>query len=143
MTSLGQSAGGWSPVSASLIWRLPLFFYWLCCYVSTKPRGKILLPTSDTCRNDVPFDQGVCLPGVRGCVCLLMWHILLAKLSRLCFVTVRQLLKFLQWLFMGRQPWLTLYLQKCRKFVISQWSSPCTGLVCCTWMDAIYRYVLF
>lgn len=39
---------------------------WLCCYVSTKQRGKILFLTRDTCRNDVPIDQGVCLSSVWG-----------------------------------------------------------------------------
>jgi len=44
-------------------------------------------PVSDTCRNDVPIDQGVCLSGVWGlCLFTRATHVLLAALSLLCFI---------------------------------------------------------
>jgi len=99
MTSLGQSICGWCPTPASSSDDCRCLL-WLCCYVSTKQRGKILFLTTDTCRNDVPIDQGVCLSGVWGlCLFTRATHVLLAALSLLCFILQLITQTTLTWLF--------------------------------------------
>lgn len=127
MTSLGQSGCGRSPMSASLIWWLPLSFMAVLLCVNKAERKDPASNKWHLQKWRTIWPGCVCLSGVKGLFVYSCDTRFVSKnFPSLLYITVKQLLKWLTWLFVVRQPCLMLYLQKCNRFSISLWNSPCT-----------------